>query len=255
MAECAHLARTTAYFDGALPPAEHTDTLAHLETCAECQAVLRDAATFDAILSQAPRRAIGRRTALALAGVAIATAATVAVWLAIGGRQPPTVAIALPSQRALEVRFTGAALGAYRPYDPPRGDRPHEAIPLATLAELERRGDLHDLVAALAATGDLARARDLAGTLPDDAASESDRAGLALATGDLDAARAHARHATERDPTLTAGWWNLALAERARGDLDTSRDAFARVAERAEPGWSDEARRQIAALDRQLEGH
>ena len=57
MAECTHLARTSAYFDGALPIGEEAEALAHLETCAECQAFLRDAATFDAVLSQAPARA------------------------------------------------------------------------------------------------------------------------------------------------------------------------------------------------------
>jgi tetratricopeptide (TPR) repeat protein len=254
MTDCSHLARTTAYFDGALAPAEHADLLAHLEGCVECQTALRDAATFDAILAQPPRRAVRRRAVLAVAGMAVAAAATIALWLGLGGRPPPAVAIALPRQRALEARFTGAQLGAYRPYDPLRGDRTHESIPLAALADLERRGEPHDLIAALAATGDLPRARELAAGLPADAASESDRAALALAAGALDQALTRARRATELDPALTAAWWNLALALRARGLLRESRDAFARVADRGEPGWSDEARGQIAALDRQLDG-
>src|ERR1041384_7482833 len=57
MAECTHLARTSAYFDGALPVGEEAEALTHLEDCAECQAFLRDAAMFDAVLSQAPARA------------------------------------------------------------------------------------------------------------------------------------------------------------------------------------------------------
>ncbi|HEU4734656.1 MAG TPA: zf-HC2 domain-containing protein [Kofleriaceae bacterium] len=56
MAECTHLEQTSAYFDGALPAGEEAAALAHLETCAECQAFLRDAAVLDAVLSQAPVR-------------------------------------------------------------------------------------------------------------------------------------------------------------------------------------------------------
>ncbi|HEU4734655.1 MAG TPA: hypothetical protein VFT22_42480 [Kofleriaceae bacterium] len=165
------------------------------------------------------------------------------------------MAIALPPARALEARFTGERFAAHRPYDPLRGDRAREPIALATLAELERRGDTADLVAALAATGDLARAGELAARQPAGPAADSDRAALALAAGDAEAALEHAHDAIDRGgrpSELSAAWWNLALAARAHGLLRVSRAAFATVAARGEPGWSDEARHQIAALDGEL---
>jgi tetratricopeptide (TPR) repeat protein len=262
MPECSHLARTSAYFDGALPPAEEAEALAHLESCVECQAFLRDAVTFDAVISQAPARRHAlprRRWPFAVVAVGVAAAAMVALWIAwSSGRDAPPgnapeVAIALPRARAVEARWSGARFGAYRPYEPLRGDQTHESIALGTLAELERRGDVPDLIAALAASGQLARARELAAKLPDSAAAESDRAALALAAGASEEALAHAYHAIGRAPELAAGWWNLALAARAQGLARVSRNAFAKVLERAEPGWADEARRQIASLDRELE--
>jgi len=255
--ECPHLARTSAYFDGALAEADELDALGHLETCAACQETLRDAATLDAVLSQAPPAQARRRGwPIAVASAGLAVAAAVAVWLALPSTQPPAVApqvaIALPPARAVEARFTGERFAPHRPYAPLRGDRAHEPIALATLAELERRGNAADLVAALVATGDLARARELAVRLPDSAASESDRAALALAGDASEEALAHAYHAIDRAPELAAGWWNLALAARAQGLARVSRAAFAKVAEHAEPGWADEARGQIAALDREV---
>jgi putative zinc finger protein len=259
MAECVHLVRTSSYFDGALPAGDEAEAVEHLAGCDECQALLRDAATLDAVTSQAPPRAQvqprRRRWPLAAAAIGVAVAAAIALWLAVphgGGEGVPELAIELPKARAIEARFTGAHLGAYRPYDPLRGDRAHEAIALATLAELERRGDAPDLIAALAATGDLARAGELAARRPDDAAAEADRAALALAAGATDDAFVHAYRAVDRAPALAAGWWNLALAARTAGLWHVSRAAFAKVADRAEPGWSDEARRQIAAIDRQI---
>jgi hypothetical protein len=263
MAECTHLARTSAYFDGALPVADEAEAVNHLETCAECQAFLRDAATFDAVLSQAPERPAAvlrrRRWPIAVGAVAIAAAASVAVWMAVP--RPPSpgrtdaVAIALPAERAIEARFTGARFGAYRPYDPLRGDRARESIALEALAELERRGDTADLIAGLAATGNLARAGELAAARPDGAAAEADRAAIALAGDAGDAASValdHAYRAVDRAPDLAVGWWNLALAARMLRLPRVSRAAFARVVAGAEPGWSEEARRQIIPIDRQI---
>jgi hypothetical protein len=261
MAECTYLARTSAYFDGALPAGEEPEALAHLETCAECQVFLRDAAIFDAVLSQAPGRTTAlprrRRWPIAIGAIGVVVAAAVALWIALPGPPelpvaPTEVAIVLPRERALEARFTGERFGAYRPYDPLRGDSARESIALGVLAELERRGDTPDLIAALAATGALARARELAASRPDDAAAEVDRAALALAAGAGEDALEHAYGAVDRAPELAAGWWNLALAARALGLSRVSRAAFATVIGSGEPGWSDEARRQIAASDREI---
>ncbi|MBC7975009.1 MAG: zf-HC2 domain-containing protein, partial [Myxococcales bacterium] len=56
MPDCGQLPRTSAYIDGALRAAEEADALAHLTTCAGCQAWLRDVVTVESVLSQAPRR-------------------------------------------------------------------------------------------------------------------------------------------------------------------------------------------------------
>jgi hypothetical protein len=159
------------------------------------------------------------------------------------------VAIVLADERALEARFTGEQFARYRPL---RSGRATEAVSIATLAELEHRGGTTDLLAALASTGDIARARALAAGLPVDPRSESDRAAVAMADGDGERALGHAYHATDGDPALAAGWWNLGLAAHVCGLARVSRAAFQRVAALHEPGWAAEAVRNVASLDAEL---
>jgi hypothetical protein len=168
------------------------------------------------------------------------------------GPDAPQVALELPRERAVEARFTGEQFAKHRPYGVLRGDRVVESIPLTTLAQLEKRGDRRELFAALVATGDLARAKQVAGELPHDAQGESDRAALAVATHDLEAALDHASQALELDPTLAAARWNFGLAARGLGLPRVSRAAFAQIATLGEPGWADEASAQVAKLDREL---
>jgi len=259
MAECEHLARTTAYFDGGLAAADEPAAIEHLATCAQCQRALGDAVAIDAVLSTVPRGAAvapARRRwpiVVALAGaVAVAASAIVIVRGSGSGARTPQVAIELPRERAVEARFAGAQFAAHRPLAVLRGDRAKEPISLATLAELERRGDPRALIAALAASGDVGRARDLAAALPADAAADSDRAAIALAEQQPERALEHATRAVDRDPQLAAAWWNLGLAARDLRLFRVARAAIARVEARGEPGWADEARVQLAALDREL---
>lgn len=261
MRDCEHLTTTLAYFDGALEPAREAEALEHLATCAICQGGLGDAVSIDAALSQAPRADVPlpappvRRPwwpKLALAGGLVAAAATIYLVVRPRGESATQVAIELPRERALEARFTGERFAPHRPYGALRGDRAVEPIAIADLARLEERRETRDLIAALAATGNLARARELAAALPADAGAEADRAALALAGDDAERALEHAFRATSLDPTLHAGWWNLGLAARAHGLARVARAAFQHVADGGEPGWADEARAQIAALDRDL---
>ncbi|HEU4728372.1 MAG TPA: hypothetical protein VFT22_10795, partial [Kofleriaceae bacterium] len=166
-----------------------------------------------------------------------------------GAPEPPKEAITLPAERALEARFTGERFARYRRH---RGGQGTESISLAALAELEHRGDVNDLAAALASTGDVARARAIAAAWPLDARAESDRAAIALAEGDAERALGHAYRATGLDPALAAGWWNLGLAARARGLARVSRAALQRVVALHEPGWADEAAAKLPALDAEL---
>jgi cellulose synthase operon protein C len=262
MAECEHLARTSAYFDGALDRADEPAATAHVATCVACQALLGDAVGIDAALSgarrgwSAPARTRRWPRVAAIAVVAAAAAIVVAVWPRATSAPRDAVAFELPAQRAVEARFTGPRFAGFRPRAAVRSDgQPVEPISLAALARLEQAGQRHDLIAALAATGDLARATELAATLPDDAASASDRAALALARGDAEAALAHAQHALALDPKLAAARWNLGLAAERLGLTYVARAAYTELDALGEPGWSDEARvRRLArAADTAIE--
>lgn len=259
MADLDHIARTTAYFDGALPEAEHAEVLAHLETCAACQQHLLDASTLDAVVSEAPAAIVTRprRWPIAAIGAAALAAAAVALWFALphGATKKPTETVAvleLPKARTTEARFTGERFAVHRPLGQMRGDQAHETISLAGLADLEKRGEVHDLVAALVATGDLPRARTLAASLPAEATSDADRSAVELASGDDEQALRFAYRAIDRDPSVAAGWWNLALAAEHARLWTVSRDAFTKVIERAEPGWADEARTHVTTLEHEL---
>ncbi|HEY0255765.1 MAG TPA: hypothetical protein VGC41_29755, partial [Kofleriaceae bacterium] len=247
MAECIHLARTSAYFDGALPLAEEPAAVAHLADCAACQGLLGDAVALDAAIGGRPVR--HRRRWWPAAAVAAAAAAVAITWTAWPHPAPPAhhdrVALVLPTARALEGRFTGPAFASYRPLGALRGDHAREDISLGVLAELEQRDDKANLAAAVAASGDLVRAKTLA-TEP------ADRAAIAMAAGDLDAALEGAQRAVAAAPSSPVAQWNLALAARAIGANRVARRAFQAVIAAGEPGWRDEAARDVAAIDREL---
>ncbi len=256
MADCEHLARTSAYFDGALAAADESAAAAHLASCAECQSLLGDAVGLDVALSGSRRAAAPRSKWPIVAVLVAAMAAAIALvlaWPRDPAKPRDAVAFELPAQRAIEARFTGPRFAPHRPRAAVRSDaQPNEAVSIAALAQLEQHGDVHDLFAALVASGDLVRAKDLATKLPDDAASASDRSALALASGDAETALAHAQHALSRDPGQVAARWNLGLAARQLHLDHLARAAFRVLAERHEPGWSDEAQMQVVALSREL---
>lgn len=262
MGECEHLVRTSSYFDGELPDAQHAEALSHVAACPECQRVLGSAVALDAAASQRPRvieqdvlaarRARARWPVVAIAAGVVAVAAAVMIWFV---RPTPSTQrpLELPAERAIAMRFTGDAFAKHRPYAAMRsGTTRDEAISLDTLAALEKRGDLRNLVAALASSGDLARAEQVAAKLPPDAATESDRAAIAFARRDAEAALAHAFRATDADPSLLAAWWNLGLVAHELGLPRVAKDAFAKIVSRGEPGWSAEAAKEIDALDREI---
>ena len=258
MADCDHLARTSAYFDGALDRADEAAAAEHLATCAACQSLLRDAVGIDAVLSGA-KRSIGvpaRRSRWpVVAGTVAALAAAAAIIAVVWPRHPAPreeVSLLLSGERAVEARFTGLRFGVFRPRAVVRSDKqPIEAISLAELARLEQAGEPHDLIAALAATGDLRRATELSAALPDDAASASDRAALAIAAGDAEGALAHAQHALALDPKLATAKWNLGLAAERLGLTYVARAAYRDLDVLHEPGWSDEA--HVRRLAREAE--
>ncbi len=249
-------AQVSAYFDGELPPADEPIVIEHLATCEECQGLLGDTVGIHAAVQGAPRveaRApmtrSPRRGAWLVAGAALAAAAAlVIVWRTTRPTpRPPeaAVAIALAEHRAIEVRLSGGAFAAHRPYQIDRGSAARETVPLAVLAELERRGEQATLAAALASAGELERARAILEALPAAPAIAADRAALAILAGDAEAALAHADRAIVGG--AVAGHWNRALALRELGYPLAAATAFDHAAASGD-AWSAEATTRARSL-------
>ncbi len=268
--------RIGPYFDGELGPAEEARFVRHLAGCEHCGAELEELMGLQAALAgrggvDAGAAAAAARRAEVVAGAAAgrarqwpwlvgagaaALAAAAAVVLILGGRggggggREAPVAIALAPTRGVEVRFAAEGFAAHRPYDLVRsgsGGGARDAVSLTTLAELERRGDRAALAAALAVTGEVARARTVLGADGGGAAADGDRAAVALLDGDAEAALVLA------DRALAAGAgpaarWNRALALRELGLPLAAAAELTTIARVAEPGWADEATARAAAL-------
>ncbi len=266
-------AQVARYFDGELRPDQEAAALRHLATCTRCQHELGDLVGLDTVLAgkaamapaasivtrPAPRAASGRwRRAVPLVGVALAAAAGVLLVGRVGrepavGKAPafveaPALALALAEQRAVEVRFTAEPFARHRPYVVSRSQASHEAVSLQVLADLERRGDRASLLAAHAASGELARARQVLEAMPPAPARDADLAALAVLAGRPEDALAAADRALAAAPTLVAARWNRGLALRELGLALTAAGELDQVAAAGEPGWSDEARARAQSL-------
>ncbi|HTE55091.1 MAG TPA: CHAT domain-containing protein [Kofleriaceae bacterium] len=209
-------------------------------------------------------RRIGAAAGLALPAAAAAT--WVLLGLGIGGPagEAPraAVAIALPAERGMEARVAWAPAAGHRPYGVARGDSSGARAPLAVLAELERRGDLHGVGVLYLMAGDTRQAADYlerAAEAPpapggraaaDRANLAADRAALELGRGDPEAALTLADGALSDAPDHQAAGWNRALALRDLGLVRGAIEELGRVAARGEPGWSTEARARARALAR-----
>jgi hypothetical protein len=276
---CAHVEETLALADGELAGAAAERVRGHLAECEECQRelaeamqlaalpplvrvaapVAKDPAPAPAPVVSIDRARTRRRTTRIVVGVAVATAAAAAVILWVrrptsgggSGGKGPVVAVALAPRRGIEARLAWDQAAAYRPYDVDRGTGAREAIPLATLAALEKAADEHGLGAVSILAGDLDRATDYLAAGGKTADLESDRAALALARGDAEAALTLAASALELDPTHPAARWNHALALRDLGLVRSAAEAFAAIAASTDPrdaGWTAEAKARADAL-------
>jgi tetratricopeptide (TPR) repeat protein len=257
-----------AFADGELGAAEAERFRDHLATCELCARELHDHMMLEALgpgsrgapasnvrsLDEARRRL--RRGLGVLSVLAVTVAAAWAIKVSLGpeasgplaSRSEPALEVA--ATRSLEVRLAYPGADRYRPYDVARGSERAggEAVPLAALAALEKRGDLHGVGAGLALSGDLQRAElslDRAGDAGDVAA---DRAALALAEGRAREALAALDALLERIPSHPQALFNRALALAQLGDARDAAEAFDRAAALGEPGWSDEARARATAL-------
>lgn len=189
----------------------------------------------------------------AVLAVAVAVLATV---LALAGRRllsPAAPALELPPTRSLEARLTWPPADAYRPHDTPRSERSTpSAPPLRLLAWLEEQGDYRGLVALSLLHGERASAQawlERAGSSPD---TDSDRAVVALDSGDPATALALLERVLRRHPRHAQALWNRALALRELQLRAVAAQAFDAVAALEETGWAAEARRQAEALRAQL---
>jgi hypothetical protein len=234
---------------------------AELESCMQLRALgheLKAAAPAGTGGERGQVRVRRRRRQFALismvAGLAAAAAIAVLV-LGLGPRAPAEddltgrLVAALAPERQLRPRLSWPTVDRHRPYDPPRaGAKRVETISFELLAELERRRDPRALVAAQLLLGNLPAATGELDRAPDGSDTWSDRAALALVEGDAERAIIASAAALRQQPDHPQAQWNRALALDALGLDRSAAAAFEQLAARGEPGWSDEARAQAAAL-------
>jgi tetratricopeptide (TPR) repeat protein len=263
------------YVDGELDAADADAFALHLAGCAACRAGLHDALQLVALEARAagpraaripgPRlarervRRWNRRQVLAIAATAAAVLGVIVVLVfgvfggrGGGGAREPEAPIALETAdvRSLEGRISYAAADRHRRYAVVRAGAPAaaDAIALPTLAELDRRGDLHGVAAAYLLLGDPARARTYLERAPANPDVAADRALVLLVTGHPDEALIALDGVLEAAPRHPQARWNRALALRDLGLPRMAVAAFEAAAELGEPGWAEEAQARAKAL-------
>jgi tetratricopeptide (TPR) repeat protein len=252
-----------AFFDGELPPAEAEAFRRHLGECEACARELHERMMLEVVaqpkapasnvrpIATAPA-ARKRPPAWALAAVPLAAAAA---WLVYAGTRPveplaSNVDLEVAPTRSLEPRLAYTGADRYRSYDVARGGGAHpgEAVPLATLAALEKAGDLHAEAAGLALSGDVARAERTLDRAPSSSDVAADRGALLLLDGKPKEALAALDAVLAQSPKHPQALFNRALALRDLGRTRESAEAFDAAAALGEAGWSDEAKRRADAL-------
>lgn len=158
---------------------------------------------------------------------------------------------ALSPHRQLEPRLSWPSADRHRPYDPVRAQAQRvEPLPFELRASLERMHDVRATAAAALLAGNTGAAAAELARAPETPDLLSDRAAVALVLGDPELAIVATTAALARAPTHPQALWNRALALHALG-LDRSAEAaFDALVARGEPGWSEEALYQAAALHR-----
>lgn len=276
------------FFDGELPPEDAALVRQHTADCPRCQRELhammqlqalnlalveerrqrRDTPVASSLPVGAkitPLRPRIYRTVLA-ASVAVAAAAAALLWFRQDRAAGPELASITPlpglgSTRAIEGRLSYGGADLYRPYEVQRagGTAVEHGIPLAALAKLEERGDVHGIAAAHLLMGSRSQAEhylDSARKEPALAVDvESDRALLTLLDGDPETALQILDRVLEQEPQHPQALWNRALALRDLGLPLLAAEAFERVAALNEPGWYQEARAQAERLRRTASEH
>ena len=263
--QCTHL---HAFVDGELEPAAAEDFRDHLAACEACARALHEEMMNVAVREtyRAARSADARRGAsnvrllrgssrakvmrAAIVTAIVPTMAAAAWALAVRYRtneavEVATIALESAKVRSTEVRLAYAAADRYRPFDVARGvaARRHEEVPLATLATLERRGDLQGVAAGLVLAGDIERADGYLERARPSVEVDADRAAVMLDRGKAADALAALDAVLARAPTLPQALFNRALALRNLDLPLAAAEAFDKVAALGEAGWAEEAKR------------
>lgn len=270
-----------AFADGELEPAEAEAFREHLGTCEQCQAELEDILQLQVLgtrlaeeeaaqpvrpseAATPPARAFRPTWSRRRLGLAVALGGSLAAALALAvlygpGREVPgelsAQALALAPTRSLEARLTYGGAADYRPYAVLRSgnEHPRESVPVKALSRMEEKGDYHGLAVSALLGGELKDASSAfqqAGASPD---VDSDRAALALSQGSLGEALKLLDGVLAKSPKHPQALWNRGLVLRELGLERLAAESFRQVAELKEPGWSDEAREQAAALERRVQ--
>ncbi len=271
------------FFDGELPPEDAALVRQHTADCSRCQRELHAMMQLQALnLALVEERAQRRDTPVAssrpvgatitplrpriyrtvlAASVAVAAAAAALLWFRQDRAAGPELASITPlpglgSTRAIEGRLSYGGADLYRPYEVQRasGTAVEHGIPLAALAKLEERGDVHGIAAAHLLMGSRSQAEHYLDSAHNEPALavdvESDRALLALLDSDPENALQILDRALEQEPQHPQALWNRALALRDLGLPLLAAEAFERVTALNEPGWYQEARAQAERLRR-----
>jgi cellulose synthase operon protein C len=150
--------------------------------------------------------------------------------------------------RSLEGRVSYPAADHHRRHAIVRPGDQADDIALPTLAELERRGDLHGVAAAYLLLADPARAGAYLERAAATADVMADRALVLWLAGHPAEALVALDGVLAAAPRHPQARWNRALALRDLGLVRMAAEAFAAVAELDEPGWAAEARARATAL-------
>jgi tetratricopeptide (TPR) repeat protein len=280
---CIDPEQLAAYLDGGLRRAEIQRVEAHLEDCDDCRAVL--AGTVRVVgdleeIEEGAQVAVRRRwwTAAGLAGVAATLSFVLFGPAQLFYRLVPAsgvgaLASAVGAQRPTEGRLAGGfrhgPLVVPRSSGEERGDAsPEVVIAVARIEQaLARNRDARTLNAFGAAQLVLGRVERAVAVLEESRSLSPDdwEAWVDLSAAYLEAARRvpaeqasleeskavqAATRATQLAPHASEAWFNLALAQQRHGEEEAALRSWREyLGLERDPGWKEEGRRQLAALE------
>ncbi|SEK31547.1 Putative zinc-finger [Stigmatella aurantiaca] len=252
-----------AFVDGELSPVEAEAFQKHLSGCEECQAGLMDQVQASTAVQAAgeharqktrapfqPVRARRRTRAVpyAVGAVAVVLLGVLAVRGLRTSPEDPLL-LAHAETRPLEGWLSYPGARRYRPLATMRsGSADRAGLDHRRLAELEDRGDFHGVATAYLLAGEFERAEQFLDRAPASPEVDSDRALAALGRGDAERALGLLEHARTSAPRSPRVHWNRGVVLRAMALELAASVEFQHVADTAEPGWSEEAKRLAGGL-------